>query len=430
MSRRLTELKNVQLKIAISKPSNLGLLSWLLVFLMQHVMTTPIPTKSFMNDVLMDVNFAGVIGESGMFFLKGLDMETLTVDDIDPLDPPEVKFMYKSLKARHKHLVSKRLTPAENGVSSDFPWGRVMSWSMVKILLNDQPTTFVREWAMDINWNLNSEGFAAELFITFTHDVWLSISDSFVSQPLLPRPNTLTEAMQSWSVLSVITLLGENQVNFIPSTHGLKGQLPATLKREDSFAWRRASFFPSRNQPLDKRSAWFVLANTAGGYIHKYHNFTKRSSENTVADCHRMLDAIFSHVQCLPSFQPKSKTVLLSGPIWVSTNNKVVIITNSEYYRLERVQPVTGEIHKLKRIQASALTIEARLMLQNQGIPMAQTLRNRRHQGREAKKNPKKKQSKKYHKKNEVNTEGRAKKGAQSDSSIDDSEVGDIGSST
>ena len=69
-------------------------------------------------------------------------------------------------------------------------------------------------------------------------------------------------------------------------------------------------------------------------------------------------------------------------------------------------------------------------MLQNQGIPMAQTLRNRRHQGREVKKNPKKKQSKKYHKKNEVNTEGRAKKGAQSDSSIDDSEVGDIGSST
>ena len=384
VSRRLTELKNVQLKVAIAKPSNLGLLSWLLVHLMQHVMTTPMTTKSFMNDVLMDVNFAGVIGESGMFFLKELNVEMLMVDGIDCMDPPEVTYLYKSLNARSKHLVSKRLTPAEKAVSSNFPWGRVMSWSMLKTLLSDHPTTFVRQWTMDPMWNLDPQGFAAELFITFTCDVWLSISDSYVSQPILPKPGTLMEAMSSWSVSSVATLLGETRVLFLPSTHGLKGQLPATFKRETSFAKRRASFFPNPNQQIDKRSAWFVLANNAGGYIHKYHNFIARSSDNAMTQCHRILDAIFSHVQCLPSVQPKSG--LLSGPIWVSTNNKVIFITNSEYYRLERVQPVAGEINKLKRIQASARTLEARLRLRNQGIPIAQTLRNRRCRQRDVQK--------------------------------------------
>jgi hypothetical protein len=392
VSRRLIELKNVQLKIAISKPPNLGLLSWLLVHLMQHVMTTPIPKKSFMTDVLMDVNFAGVIGHSGLFFLKELNLETLVVDGIEQLDPPQVVTLYKSLNAKPKRAVEKRMAPAENAVSNDFPWGRIMSWSMLKTLLDDHPTTLVRGWSWDPHWELDFQGNAAELFIAFTNDVWLSISESLVSQALLPQPHTLIEAMESWSVFSINTLLGDRNVQFIPSTHGLKGRLPTTLRQGPSFTQRRASFFPSKEQPLDDKSVWGVFSNTHGAYIHRYHNFLENNANEVVDECHKNLDTIFSHIQCLPSFQPKSKGGKLCGPIWVSANNKVVVITNSKYYRLERVQPVVGEIHKVKRIQTTMATLEARLNLQNHGIPIVQTLRNRKHLRREVRKLPNRKQ--------------------------------------
>ena len=296
-------------------------------------------------------------------------------------DPPEVIQMFKSsLQRVPRPMGSNRRIPAETTVSNEFPWGRVMSWTMLKDLLENHPTHFVREWTINPSWNLDSEGQATRLFINFTRDVWLSIAESFVSATLLPDPGTLNEAMYAWSLLSVRTLLGEDKVHFIPSTHALQGQLPPMLRRDASFAQRRAIFFPQKNQLLDSKSAWCVLALTKGGYIHRYHQFIANNSAQAVAKCHETLDSIFSHIQCLPSFQPKSTATKLSGPIWICTNHKVVLITNSEHYRVERVKPVTTEIHRPTRSQASVAIVEARLKLEHQGIPMQFTLRSRRRQ--------------------------------------------------
>ena len=204
--------------MALVKPPNLGLVSSLLVHLMQHVMTTPRPKHNFMNEMLANVKFALVIGESGMFFLKGLNLETFTVEDVDSSDPTEVMSLYKCLKrAPSKRPMPNRMTLAESAVSNEFPWGSTMSWTMIKVALEGQPTRFVREWMMDPSWDLDSQGQAANLFINFTRDVWLTIGEQFVSHNLVPNPTSLNEAMQAWSVEAMNTLL-QGKVTFMASS--------------------------------------------------------------------------------------------------------------------------------------------------------------------------------------------------------------------
>ena len=366
ITRRLIELRNVQLKMALVKPPNLGLVSSLLVHLMQHVMTTPLPKHNFMNAILTNVKFALVIGESGMFFLRGLNLETLTVEDVDSSDPTEVMSTYKALKrAPSKRPRPKRMTLAESAVSNEFPWGSTMSWTMIKVALADQPTRFVREWTMDPSWDLDSQGRAASLFINFTRDVWLTIGEQFVPHNLVPNPTSLKEAMQAWSVEAMNTLL-QGKVTFMASSYGLKGALPPFYKREVSFSKRRAMFFPPNTTAIDKKSAWGSLKQVEGAYLHSYYHFIAAGSSEAVANCHQTLDTIFSHLQCLPSWGPKS-TAKYTGAIWASTFHKVIIVTNPEYYKVKHIRREATEAHLPTRPQASAKLVEARLELEHNG---------------------------------------------------------------
>lgn len=366
ITRRLVELKDLQLNVARIKPPNLGLLSALLVYLMQHVMTTPLPKHRFMNNILANVKFALVIGESGMFFLRGLDLETLKVDDVDSSDPEEVKSIYKVLKkAPSKRPVPKRLTLTERALSNEFPWGRAMSWTMIKFALEDSPTRFIREWTMDPSWEVDSQGQAASLFMTFTRDVWLTISEKFVSMNLVPKPTSLEEAMQAWSVEFVNKLL-RDKVTFIASSCGLQGALPVFYKRDISFAQRRAMFFPTRETATDKKSVWSFLGTVEGAYLREYHHFVATSNSEAIAVCHQTLDTIFSHLQCLPSWESKS-VAKYTGAIWASTFHKVIIVTNPGYYKVEQVRQEATETHQPTRPQAPARLVEARLELEHNG---------------------------------------------------------------
>lgn len=361
------ELKNLQLKMALVRPRNLGLLSWLLVHLMQHIMTTPLPKRTFMNETLANIKFALVIGESGMFFLKGLNLEALTVEDVDSSDPAEVIYMYKGLKkAPSRGPVPNRTTLAESILNHEFPWGSTMSWTMIKVALENQPSRFIRGWMMDPSWDLDSQGQAARLFIIFTRDVWLAIGEQFASLELLPDPTSLNEAMKAWSVESVNTLL-QDKVTFMASPYGLIGAPPAIYKREVSFSKRRGMYFPPKDTIIDERSAWGGLKRVKGAYLHSYHLFIAASNPEGVADCHRTLDTIFSHLQSLPNWEIKSTAKQYTGPIWTSTSHKVIMVTNPEYYKVKGIRQEDRQHQQPTRPQASAKVVEARLELEHNG---------------------------------------------------------------
>jgi hypothetical protein len=327
-------------------------------------MTTPPSKHNFMNEMLANVKFALVIGESGMFFLKGLNLETITVEDVDSSDPTEVISTYKGLKrAPSKRPVLKRMTLAESAVSHEFPWGPAVSWTMIKVALENEPTRFVRGWMMDPD--LDSQGQAARLFINFTRDVWLTIGEQFVSHSLVPNPTSLKEAMKAWSVESVNTLL-RGKVMFMASSYGLKGALPPFNKREVSFSKRRPMFFPVNKTAMDERSAWGSLREVEGAYLHNYHCFIATSSSGAVANCHEILDTIFSHLQCLPSWAPKSPGKY-AGAIWASTFHKVIMVTNPEFYKMQHIRREATDTHLPTRPQASAKLVEARLELEHNG---------------------------------------------------------------
>ena len=125
-------------------------------------------------------------------------------------------------------------------------------------------------------------------------------------------------------------------------------------------------FFQPNTTAIDKKSAWGSLKQVEGAYLHSYHHFIATSGAEAVANCHRTLDTIFSHLQCLPSWEPKS-TAKYTGAIWTSTFHKVIIITNPKYYKVEHIRRETTATHLPTRPQASAKLVEARLELEHNG---------------------------------------------------------------
>lgn len=338
-------------------------------------MITPLIKTGFMHTAMYNLQFASVIGQFGMFFLHDLQTSELTLKEISSDDPDDVRAIYGQYLRPRKQKNLRRLRILNTGFTEDYPWGENPSWPRIQQLLLEEPTQFIRHWDTSLWMDLPEYGICHQLFISFTRELWLAVAESVVATPILPNPLTLEDAMKVWSVGDISALLGEERAVFLPSCDALSGQLPRSLKRSCTFADRRRVFFPDPDKRLHEKSIWKTFT-IPGAYIHSYYEYLEGHSQNDIDDLHANLDKIFSLIQCLPATHPQQNN---EGPIWSSVAGKIQLVTNSKCYRMKKIgtsiQQAPG---RQIRPQTSIKILEARMVLEHQGIPISQTLKRKR----------------------------------------------------
>jgi hypothetical protein len=363
LSRRLVELRNVQLHLAHLQPSNYGIMTAVILHIMRSVMVTPRITQSFLGVALRDLRFNTIMNRFGMFFLHDLEIRTGTLKELHPEDTPAVLHAYaRSLKSLKKKTLTnaqphKRVTVSDE---REFPWGPNPSWTRIQQLLDTEPESFLLQH-LNNSWKNPTHVQCELLFIQFTTELWLSLADSFVSAGMLPKPKTLEDAMGTWTVTNIQAVLGETRCRFLASANGLEGKVPSKLRRQPSFLARRSIFFPDPTIQFPEKSIWKPYTENQG-YISTYFNYLKEWSTEEVTQLQNDLDNIFSHLQCLPP------STLSGNSIWTASHGRIVFIANPRHYRVKGIggntQP-TGYNTGPKRPQASVPQLARRLHQQH-----------------------------------------------------------------
>jgi hypothetical protein len=333
LHRRFTELENVHQKLSRIKPQNYGLLTLIILHLMRYVMVTPLVKTTFFQDAMRDLQFQGIIGRFGMFFLHDFDLSSCLLKEIEQEDPEHMNALYGPVLKRAKlTTVSRRARPLQlldTGGNIDFPWGRAPSWPRIQELLQTECSTFLRPWEFQPELE---DDLSQRLFIVFTRDLWLSLATHIICKNQLPQPQSFLEAMYVWTVVNVQSLLGKEMCHFLPSAYGLVGKFPKNLQRM-SFLDRRAIFFPALQVTIPEKSIWKPYTEKRA-YIGMYHGYLRTWSEQKVDELHSQLDAIFSNLQCLPPCKPLDAG---STVIWSMVSGKIQFVTNSSFYRIAEV---------------------------------------------------------------------------------------------
>jgi hypothetical protein len=369
--RRLAELQNIQLKLVWAKPPNYGLMSIIVTHLMRCVMVTPQVKHKFLSTALRDLNFKGVMVHFGMFFLHDLNIRSCVLKEVSGEDCADIISLHGHALRKEINRPSKAKRPLQLvglDAHEEFPWGEEPSWPRIQQLLRTECCDFLRPWIMDPEQQ--AEDFVQRLFITFTRDVWLSMSSHVVDERLLPHPISLEEAMHTWTAESVERVVSKDRCHFLPSAHGLDGKLPKNLQRM-SFADRRTIFFPDLNVNIPDRTIWKPYTNK-NAYLGLYHSRLVSWSEDQIVGLNSQLDGIFSNLQCLPLSRPCNVN---GSVIWSTSAGKVQFVTNSSFYRIARVGNQVSAHDLLKRAQASVTQLQTRISQAHGGpkVTMAPT---------------------------------------------------------
>jgi hypothetical protein len=194
-----------------------------------------------------------------------------------------------------------------------------------------------------------------------TVDMWLTVADSSLLKPA-PRPETLQEAMQTWTVAAIEELFPN--VTFTASNGDLQGG--RTGKKQRSFSEMVEIFFPPPGKVFTPKSIWHTLAEK--GYIKDFHRIFTALTARGQETLNHALRVIFRHLPCLPPAKPCGSG-RNAGSIWKASEGTVEIVTNSLFYRLERIGNAPKKRENTARIRASNAVITARLDEEHRGIP-------------------------------------------------------------
>jgi hypothetical protein len=360
LARRLVELENTQLHLARNRPTNYGTMTSVIMYLIRHIMVTPTIRNTFLNEALRDLRYASVMERFGIFFLHDLKLRNgvLYLRELPQEDPIEVVHLYgASLKSRMATVIDRPHRLIET-TQQDYPWGADPSWSRIQQLLETEPENFLGKWKLDDDW-MDPEHFLSEqLFILFTTQLWLSITEQFVSAGVLPNPITLEDAMETWTISSIHSILGPTLCRFLPSSNGLQGKLPPNQHHQLSFRQRRTLYFPDPATEINNNSIWHPYTEKSG-YIFTYHQYLREWANEDVIRLHNNLDNIFHQLQCLPLTLVHNK----NKSIWSATSGKVNFITNSKFYPIREVGKGVTQHHSkvAKRPQVSRVVLQKRL---------------------------------------------------------------------
>jgi hypothetical protein len=329
-------------------------------------MATPSNVPSYVRSTLNMLHQRAVIERFGMFFIDDLDP-----DDMERINVNLGKKDGSEILREHKRALAIMLPPKKakdkgtqliaSSISMEYPWGKTISWSMLKRLCKQHPVDFLRPFNFEkVDIEQSSQEISEiteDLFIAFTKETWLCFHETFLPAGIRPKPSDLKEAMEVWACQNILAILG-GKSTFLPSTHRLEGA-PKKKNSDVSFLELRSLHFPSPNKYFKPNSIWIGFIEQRG-YIGRYWEILeeKKDVPDVVDAIHESLDEIFGQLQCLPQSTPAS--------IWHATDGLVCFRTNPIYYRVESINSMGRQtMIGPQRPQVSAAELRKRL---NPGI--------------------------------------------------------------
>jgi hypothetical protein len=342
------------------QPPNYGIISGILMHLIRCVSTCPAVIPTYVRKALQDLRFEAIGNRFGMFFMHDLDLVQGTLEGIDAKDDSRVEYAMRAVTRRRRQ--EKSIGQANPPPSSDrellYPYGETPTWPTIADAIRTTPNVLMRPWAWQETWSQHR--LAARLFVQMTVDIWLTVAgDTLLIQP--PHPDTLEEAMQTWTVTSIQEIF--MNPSFVASNASLQG---GKGKKHILFDDMAAIFFPPRGKVFAQKSVWRPLAEK--GYIKEFYRVTEQFSTEQLGNLNNALRILFRHVQCLPPALACGNGRKM-GRIWKSTRGMVELVTNSRYYRVIRIGTHAQKRKYTGRVKASNAVISARLDEEHRGIP-------------------------------------------------------------
>ncbi|RPD56761.1 hypothetical protein L227DRAFT_587985 [Lentinus tigrinus ALCF2SS1-6] len=325
---RVEELQSLQIHLSRLLPPNYGIITSLLCYMLQHVTNTPQIIFPHVRHSLALLAAQQIINRFGALFLHTLDLTNLhVIPEIEEVDDDDVRRCLgyakrvRARKRRHPHQVN--LDP-----SLAYPLGPSPSWSELVQCIEGRPETIMKEWSFDPFVDVNPT--ATKLFVAFTQHIWHLLRPSWLCPRVRIWPKTIEEAMEMWSISGLNDRI--LRISFTACNAGLRGSIVA--QREPSFQDRVALYFPPPGRAPPKGSQWYILQQQPC-YIALYHSALSSLDDAGRDDLHSALSYMFTRIQCLPA--SSAPTGDSYGWVWKKEGDAIIIVTNPEYYRIEKI---------------------------------------------------------------------------------------------
>jgi len=324
-------------------------MSLIIGHLLKYSLITPSSKNAIITKVLRDLRFEEVMMGWGAFFLHDLDLKKMKLCAIPAEDPTE---LIKTFKIPFEHAPKEKEPPplklSRQRASEDYPWGEMVTHLRLIELITTVPEQFVKAPIHALSGSLKHRD-SSPLFMSFTHQIWLLLSDQFAT--CVSIPESLEDAMDVWTLKSIREISAN--ISFLPTYDGLIRQ-KGKMKPTEIFGNRRKVFFPTPDelegsplQPFKDLSTYYLWS-----YIHILDTQTEEQIENLNHD----LDLIFSSLQCLPASGCETR----KQTIWKTHGGKLEFLINALYYRVKGIS-VEKETLVHRRGQLNTLAFRKKL---------------------------------------------------------------------
>ncbi|KAF8057192.1 hypothetical protein FPV67DRAFT_1430596 [Lyophyllum atratum] len=344
LRRRLRQLTYLQEMIHGFHLPNYGIISGLMSYLMQSVLSTPTMVNSYVRESLALLNFKASTDRHGMFFLHELN---LSKDHIIPgilqCDDLQVKRILGIAPKRRQN----RRRPLDADEDS-YPLGSRPSWRQVQRSLESKPWELMRDWSWppELEPYMGVDGrdddaspqqrAAGDIFVDFTRQLWLGLNPHWQSSSEKAFPENIKEALETWSVDAVAERVKD--VKFLACNAGLEGNIPG--KKHKSFLKRGSRYF--RRNYGSQIGFWSNIAEEGVGFGSTYVTMCEDLEDDEIQELDSHLGTLLSYCQCLPRSSSKAP--------WIVSQGQIQMDTNPRYYRLLSI----GDGSALKRSTRSA----------------------------------------------------------------------------
>lgn len=331
------EISNFQNRLYRFKTplANYGVLTSILTLMIQHVGISPVIKNPELYKNLTELRFDSVRHRFGCFFLHDLDVTNGSLPSVQEKDNLAM-LRFLGIKSLHQ---AKETVPDQTEIP---PSQDSLTWKQLEEHVNRaDKRTQIRDFEWDPLWLTYSA--ARTLFCQFTSDYW-SYLTKHGFKPLPRHPQTLQEAMETWTVKSARERMSEDLSLYLsPSVDGLTGNIPPKSAGQ-RFDEKRTAFFPEPEVLLVPRSKWNPFYSV--GFVKDYHD-TLNTALDGGKEIKDALDCIFSHLQILPKNPGKPGDV---RPLWKWDGSALILLLNSSYLQLtDRNMLYKGAVVKERR---------------------------------------------------------------------------------
>jgi len=191
-------------------------------------------------------------------------------------------------------------------------------------------------------------GDSSLLFRSFTHEIWLLLSDQFSICASIPE--SLEGAMNVWTLKSIKKI--SDNISFLLTYDGFTWQ-KGKKKTTEIFGNRRKIFFPT---PGELEGSPLRPFKDLDYYLSTYHRILETQSEDQIKNLNHDLDLIFSTLQCLPA----SVCERTKQTIWKTHSGKLEFVVNALYYRVKGIS-LEKETLVHRRGQLNTLAFQKKL---------------------------------------------------------------------